>query len=69
VETVYAHQIKQVVKPGDVVQKGQLIGYVGSTGNSSGSHLHLEFRRDHVTVDPLEYIAIPEEILVLGEGY
>ncbi len=69
VETVYAHQIKLVVKPGDVVQKGQLIGYVGSTGNSSGSHLHLEFRRDHVTVDPLEYIEIPEEILVLGEGY
>ena len=69
VETVYAHQIKQVVKPGDVVQKGQLIGYVGSTGNTSGNHLHLEFRRDHVTVDPLEYIAIPEEILVLGEGY
>lgn len=69
VETVYAHQIKQVVKPGDVVKKGQLIGYVGSTGNSSGSHLHLEFRRDHVTVDPLEYIEIPEEITVLGEGY
>ncbi len=69
VETVYAHQIKQVVKPGDVVEKGQLIGYVGSTGNSSGSHLHLEFRRDHVTVDPLEYITIPEEITVLGEGY
>lgn len=69
VETVYAHQIKQVVKPGDVVEKGQLIGYVGSTGNSSGSHLHLEFRRDHVTVDPLEYIEIPEEITVLGEGY
>jgi len=69
VETVYAHQIKQVVKPGDVVAKGQLIGYVGSTGTSSGSHLHLEFRRDHVTVDPLEYIAIPEEIMILGEGY
>ncbi len=69
VETVYAHQIKLAVKPGDIVQKGQLIGYVGSTGNSSGSHLHLEFRRDHVTVDPLEYIAIPEGVLVLGEGY
>lgn len=69
VETVYAHQIKQTVKPGDVVEKGQLIGYVGSTGNSSGSHLHLEFRRDHVTVDPLEYITIPEEITVLSEGY
>lgn len=69
VETVYAHQYKQTVKVGDVVEKGQLIGYVGSTGSSSGAHLHLEFRRDHVTVDPLEYIAIPEEILVLGEGY
>ena len=69
VETVYAHQIKLAVKAGDVVEKGQLIGYVGSTGNSSGSHLHLEFRRDHVTVDPLEYIEIPEDVLVIGEGY
>ena len=69
VETVYAHQIKQEVRAGDVVEKGQLIGYVGATGNTSGCHLHLEFRRDHVTVDPLEYIAIPEDVLVLGEGY
>ena len=69
VETVYAHQIKQTVKAGDVVEKGQLIGYVGATGNTSGCHLHLEFRRDHVTVDPLEYIAVPEDVLVLGEGY
>ena len=69
VETVYAHQIKQAVKVGDVVEKGQLIGYVGSTGTTSGNHLHLEFRRDHVTVDPSEYITIPEEILILGEEY
>lgn len=66
-ETVYAHQAKQAVKAGDVVSKGQLIGYVGSSGSTSGCHLHLEIRRCHVCVDPLTYIKIPEDVYVLGE--
>lgn len=40
--TLYAHQAEYVVQPGDTVEQGQLIGYVGSTGNSTGSHLHFE---------------------------
>lgn len=44
--TLYAHQAEYVVKPGDHVEQGQLIGYVGSTGNSTGSHLHLEICQD-----------------------
>ncbi len=68
VETLYAHQIKQYVQAGDIVEQGQVIGQVGSTGDSSGPHLHLEFRRDHVTVDPAEYITVPEGILVLGNS-
>lgn len=66
-ETVYAHQAKQAVKAGDVVSKGQLIGYVGATGSASGCHLHLEIRYCHVCVDPLTYIKIPEDVYVLGE--
>ena len=67
IETVYAHQAKLAVAPGDVVEQGQLIGYVGATGTTSGCHLHLEVRVDHITVDPTLYIEIPEEILVLGQ--
>ncbi|MCQ2432297.1 MAG: peptidoglycan DD-metalloendopeptidase family protein [Clostridia bacterium] len=66
VETLYAHQAKMAVKAGDVVTQGQLIGYVGSSGNTSGSHLHLEFRKNHVTVDPALYIDIPEWITYIG---
>ncbi len=40
----YAHQGSQTVSTGDVVDPGELIGYVGSTGNVTGPHLHLEVR-------------------------
>ncbi|TLS35626.1 M23 family metallopeptidase [Pseudalkalibacillus caeni] len=41
-ETIYAHMHKRLVKDGDVIQKGQVIGYVGNTGRSHGNHLHFE---------------------------
>src|SRR3990167_735378 len=52
--TLYAHQLfnSLVVKLGDTVKKGQLIGKVGSTGNSTGNHLHWEVRKNNVAVDP-----------------
>lgn len=43
-ETIYAHLLKPLVKVGDVVQQGDLIGLADSTGNSSGSHLHLTLK-------------------------
>lgn len=43
---LYAHQQQYAVKVGDKVSQSQLIGYVGSTGNSTGSHLHFELCRD-----------------------
>lgn len=45
--TLYAHQEMAVVHVGETIRQGQLIGYVGSTGNSTGPHLHIEFCLDN----------------------
>ena len=55
--TVYAHQAELVAEYGDVIEKGQLIGYVGSTGDSSGNHLHFEVRKDGKYYDPELYVS------------
>jgi murein DD-endopeptidase MepM/ murein hydrolase activator NlpD len=54
--TVYGHLSRAAVKLEDVVSRGQVIGYVGSTGNARGTHLHFEVRYKGVSVDPLKYL-------------
>ncbi len=54
--TLYAHQrVLPIVKVGDSVTQGQVIGYVGTTGSSTGNHLHYEIRENGVRVDPVNY--------------
>ena len=56
VETWYAHTSKMYVKKGDTVKAGDVIAAVGSTGNSTGPHLHLEIRVNGEHVNPQDYL-------------
>ncbi|RPH32053.1 MAG: hypothetical protein EHM93_11190 [Bacteroidales bacterium] len=54
--TAYAHLDKLAISKGDIVSKGQLIGYSGSTGRSTGPHLHYEVRTNGTPVNPKDYL-------------
>ena len=56
ISTWYAHCSKLYVESGQSVDKGDVISAAGSTGNSTGPHLHLEVRKDHTVKNPLDYI-------------
>jgi murein DD-endopeptidase MepM/ murein hydrolase activator NlpD len=55
-KTIYGHLAKVKVKPGQTVKRGDIIGEVGSTGLSTGPHLHYEVELNGDTVDPMKYI-------------
>jgi len=55
-KTLYGHLLTIGVKEGDVVHRGQLIGLVGSTGNSTGPHTHFEVRIENSPVDPMQML-------------
>ena len=54
--TRYAHMTQTAVTAGEAVTAGQVIGYVGSTGDSTGSHLHFEVMQGGVQIDPLRLV-------------
>ena len=54
--SIYMHMTRYIVKVGDYVTPGQVIGYVGSTGVSTGNHLHFGISRNGKYVNPMEYI-------------
>lgn len=54
-ETLYAHCLAIAVTAGQQVQQGEVIGYVGSTGNSTGKHLHFEVREKGQKINPTNY--------------
>jgi murein DD-endopeptidase MepM/ murein hydrolase activator NlpD len=54
--TLYAHQSRLGSTQGQDVAQGQIIGYVGSTGHSTGPHLHFETRVNGTAQDPMRYL-------------
>ena len=54
-ESLYAHMSRAKVRSGQKVKRGDVIGYVGSTGLSTGAHLHYEIHKNGETVDPVMY--------------
>ena len=54
--TLYAHLSRINASRGENIQKGQVVGYEGQTGYSTGPHLHFEVRRDGKPQNPLNYL-------------
>lgn len=67
-ETRYAHLSGYTVAAGQKVRKGDLIGYIGSTGRSTGPHLHYEVRIGGEPVDPRPYMVADGSGLSAGQG-
>ncbi|MGE5390444.1 MAG: peptidoglycan DD-metalloendopeptidase family protein [Deltaproteobacteria bacterium] len=55
-QTVYGHMQRILVDTGEIVQRGETIGRVGSTGHSTGPHLHFEIRQEGTCINPLSYL-------------
>jgi murein DD-endopeptidase MepM/ murein hydrolase activator NlpD len=69
-QTLYGHMSKILVRPGQKVSRGDLIGYVGNTGTSTGPHLHYEVLKGGKPVNPVNYYyndLTPEEYQTMLE--
>jgi murein DD-endopeptidase MepM/ murein hydrolase activator NlpD len=57
--SVYSHNKRNLVREGQKVSRGDVIGEVGSTGRVTAPHLHFEIRKNNVAKDPLSYLPLP----------
>ena len=67
-ETRYGHMSALAINQGDHIHKGQIIGYMGSTGRSTGSHLHYEVRIDGAAVNPMPFLASSDYMVALKDA-
>ena len=66
ISTLFGHTAKSLVKTGDRVTRGQVIAYMGTTGRSTGAHLHYEIRRSGQPVNPMIYLKVRSAEDLLG---
>lgn len=64
-KTIFGHLSEFLIKQGDMVKEGQVIGRVGSTGLSTGPHLHYEILKNGFKINPIEFTKITEQKLAL----
>ena len=64
--TRYGHLSRILVRPGQVVKKGQVIGVQGSTGRSTGEHLHYEVRYQDQPINPTNFLKVGEDVRALN---
>ena len=65
-ETRYGHMSKLIVAANSYVRRGQLIGLMGSTGRSTGSHLHYEVRVDGQAINPIPFVTGPDVLVAMN---
>lgn len=63
IETRFAHLMRAAVDEGQPIKRGELLGYLGNTGRSTGPHLHYEVRKGNRPVNPMDYI-LPVDVVV-----
>ena len=66
IQTRYGHMSRLNVAKGQRVKKGDIIGFIGSTGRSTGPHLHYEVRISNKAVDPIPYMQAEQRALAVS---
>ena len=66
-ETTFAHLSKRLVKKGDKITRGQVVGLIGNTGRSTGSHLHYEIRRYGKAINPMKYMKVADLTVIASK--